>query len=86
MDVWHVAGFLLFFVSPAVGAGVGLIFLERADSTGGIGWRGGARDPFRFVAYDEQGQLRPYFRPAACLTLLAYLLFVSCLAYHEFSR
>lgn len=86
MDVWQVALFLLFFASPAVGVGVGIVFLERVDSTEGIGWRGGARDPFRFVAYDEQGQLRPYFRPAACLALLTYLLFVSRLAYQEFSR
>lgn len=86
MDTWHVVAFLLFFVSPALGVGAGLVFLDRTESGEGVGWRGGARDPFRLVAYDDQGQLRPYFRPTAWIVLLAYLLGVGWLACYEFSR
>lgn len=86
MDILHILAFLVFFVGPAVAVAVGLFFLEDRDSTDGIGWRGGDRDPFRQIAYGKDGKIRRHFRSVAGIILLLYLIAVAWIALYEFGR
>ncbi len=65
--------FLVFFGAPAFAVLVGVIFLENVDTTLDKHWRLGAKDPFRFIAHDSDGKIRPWFKPTVAIIVGVYL-------------
>lgn len=76
MDGWLVAAWFQFFILPAVSIVIGVTLLEDRDSTGSVGWRGGATDPCKQIAYNEDGRIRPSFRPVVYVVTAIYLVAV----------
>ncbi|MEW4491111.1 hypothetical protein AB1L42_23755 [Thalassoglobus sp. JC818] len=67
--------FLFFVVScgPVTVIVIGLLFVEERDTTSADRWCLGEKDPFRFVIYDTNRNIRPWVRPVALLAGSAYV-------------
>ncbi|MEW4489967.1 hypothetical protein AB1L42_17925 [Thalassoglobus sp. JC818] len=58
---------LMVFFVPVCVISFGLLFVEERDTTSFDNWRLGEKDPFRFVFYDSNRNIRPWVRPVALL-------------------
>ena len=65
---------ILFLGLPVTVFTIGVLFLEENDTTSDQSWRLGKNDPFRYVAYDSDGHIRPWFRPIVFVCGIIFMI------------